>query len=114
MGKIVYGTVRGLGVLALLAAGACTHVKGVVLEDRTRRPVQEAEFTVGRPDGLGVFARHKVDKEGKFNFYISPTDEDFLFVWDGKGDPLLDVRKIDRNEISDHMTIVLPLRGQTY
>ena len=106
--KILPGTIKILGVMGLLALAACTHVKGQVLEDRTNRPVTAAELTVGRPDGLGTFERIKVDAKGKFDFHISPTDENFLFVWDGKGDPLLAVRKIDRSEISDHMVIYLP------
>ena len=100
--------------LLTLALTACTHVKGVILEDRTNRPVTDAALTIGRPDGIGVYQRIHVDKNARFDFYISPTDEDFLFVWDGKGDPLISVRKIDRGEISDHMTIKLPRQGGDY
>jgi hypothetical protein len=106
--KILPGTIKILGVMGLLALAACTHVKGQVLEDRTLRPVTDAELTVGHPDGLGAFQRVRVDAKGKFDFYISPTDQDFLYVWDGKGDVLTAARRIERGDISDHMTIYMP------
>jgi len=98
-------TLAGLAALLLAIAG-CTHVKGIVL-DPTQRPVTDAEFTVGIPNGLGPFARYRVDPNGRFDFQIAPTDETHLYLWDGKGDPLISIRKVDRSEISDHMTIYM-------
>ncbi len=95
---------------AFLTASGCTHLKGVVLEDRTNMPVASAVFTVGLPGGVGVFDRYPVDSDGQFDFYISPTDESHVYLWDGKGDPVLDVRRIDSREMSDHMKIYLPQR----
>ena len=47
--------------------------------------------------------------KGRFDFYISPTDENYLFVWDGKGDPLVDVRRVQPTEISDSYDIGLAM-----
>jgi hypothetical protein len=96
-------------VLLVLSSGAltsCTHVAGVVLGDRTERPVANAEFTVGPPNMM-VLDRHRVDSNGHFDFFISPIDETNLYVWNGQGDPSLGPRHIDPTEISSHMTIHL-------
>lgn len=91
----------------LLLLPACTHVKGVVLDERTLKPVPDAEFTVGHPKGIGVYQRHRTDSKGRFDFHISPTDENYLYLWDGKGDANMAARRIPRSDISDNMTIHL-------
>jgi len=106
--RIIPCTLLLVGVTAM--AAGCTHLKGVVLEDRTELPVKTAVFTVGLPGGVGVFEKHAVDDEGRFDFYISPTDESHLYLSDGKGDPVLDLRRVDSREMSDHMKIILPRR----
>ena len=99
--------VAGLMVIAA-ALGGCTHVRGVVVEERTGKPFSTAVFTVGRPDGIGVFQTNSVDRNGRFDFQISPTDESALYVHDSSGDVTSTMRRIDHSEISDHMRIVLP------
>ncbi len=98
----------GLRLIALsllpLGMAACTHVRGVVLADRTERPVPNAQFTVGRPDMM-VMNRFFGDSYGHFDFYIGGMDETNLYVWTGQGDPTVSVRHIDHTEISDHMIL---------
>ena len=103
--RMISAGCKMLGVMGLLVLAGCSHVKGQVLAEGTKRPVVDAEFTVGHPSGVGVFERHRVDQSGRFDFYISPTDDSHLYLWDGKGDPETAVRRIDRSEISDHMII---------
>jgi hypothetical protein len=91
-------------VLLPLVLSACTHVRGTILSAHTKRPVANAEFTVGRPDMIPLNRFH-ADRAGHFDFYILPQDEPHLYVWDGRGDPAVSVRHLDRLEISDHMTI---------
>jgi hypothetical protein len=97
------GLVGAVAVMSFL--GGCTHLKGVVLDDATGRPVPAAYFTVGRPTGVGVSATYRVDQFGRFDFSISPTDEDFLFLWDGNGDPETDVRRVYKTEMGTDMKI---------
>lgn len=100
--------------LGLLLLNACTHVKGVVLEPITERPVTDARFTIGNPTGVGTFQTFKVDENGRFDFSISPTDENYLFLWDGKGDPAIAIRKIDRSQLNDHMKIYYSTKNRDY
>ena len=97
-------------LLSLGMLGACTHVKGVVL-DPQERPVTNAVFHVGHPNGLGPYSSHKVNDKGEFDFWISPTDENFIYVWDGQGDGLIGPRKVDRSELNDKMKIYLRRGG---
>ena len=108
------GTVRGrayaavgwLGAVALgCALAGCTQVKGQVLDAQTKAPLTGVTFTGGRPDSISVFARHKVDSEGRFDFSIAPTDEQYLYLWDGQGNPELHAMHIDPTQISNHMKI---------
>lgn len=99
------GTLTTLSALCLL--GGCTHLKGVVVDDTTGRPVPGAYFTVGRPTGVGVSATYNCDPFGRFDFSIVSTDEDFLFVWDGTGDPEVGVRRVSKTEMSTDMKIRL-------
>lgn len=104
--------IAAAALVGLLGLAGCTvHVKGVVL-DEMHRPITDAVVMVGYPAGVGTFERHAVDPAGKFDFWIPATDENHLYVWDGKGDPLIAARKIDRGEISDRMTI-LTRRGSS-
>jgi len=106
-GRTLAQGLRSLGVVSVLTLSglaACTHVKGVVLAAHTERPMANAQFTVGRPD-MFVLDRHRADSAGRFDFFISPLDETNLYVWDGRGDPTIAVRRIDRLEISDHMVL---------
>jgi hypothetical protein len=97
----------GFALAALsLACASCIHVKGVVLEEHTEKPIANATFTIGQP-GMIVLDTHHSDRNGRFDFYIGPTDETALYVWTGQGDPTIAPRHVDRTEISDHMIIHL-------
>jgi hypothetical protein len=87
-----------------LALAACTHVKGTVM-DTQNHPLTTAKFSIGRPDGVGAFATYPVNDRGDFDFYISPTDENALYVYDSTGNPSLTMRRIDRSDISEKMKI---------
>ena len=93
---------------AALGMGACTHVRGVVVDEGTERPHPTAVFTVGRPDGIAIYQRNPVERNGRFDFYISPTDESTLYVFDSSWGAAATMRRIDRTEISDHMHVVMP------
>jgi hypothetical protein len=69
--------------------------------------MKTARLTIGRPDGIGVFAQHDVDAEGRFDFYISPTDENALYVFDNAGSPQMTMRRIDRMELGENMKLHL-------
>lgn len=92
-------------LLSGLTLSACTQISGVVIDDRTKKPVPTAVFSVGRPDGLGSFAKYPVDKEGKFDFQIFMGDENYIYVWDDKSDPRLTLQHIDRNELRKNMVV---------
>lgn len=97
---------------ALVAAGlcgmaGCAHLKGVVIEDPSGRPMRTAVFTVGRPNGIAILDRHTVDGRGAFDFSLFPTDENDLYLYDGAGDPELTMRRVDASEMSDHMRLFL-------
>ena len=97
-----------LGTLVVTASGAsCMHVKGVVLEERTQGPMRTAVITVGRPNGIAVYDSHQVDKNGAFDFYVLPTDEDNLYLYDGAGMPELTMERIDRMRVGDKMKLYL-------
>jgi len=94
-------------LLAGLTLSACTHLSGVVLDERNKRPVPSAVFSIGRPTGLGSFQTFNVDKDGKFDFYISPTDDPYVYVYDGKGDPNQTIQHIDRTQLRENMTVYM-------
>jgi len=91
---------------AVMAVGACTHVAGVVTRSNGK-PDTVAAFSVGRPTDIVMYGEHPVDEEGKFSFYILPTDETNLYVYDKGVDPTSTIRQIRKEEISDHMQIKL-------
>ncbi|HVS70536.1 MAG TPA: hypothetical protein VHQ47_04695 [Phycisphaerae bacterium] len=93
----------------MFACAGCQHIKGVVLDAR-QHPLPTAIFSVGRPDAIAVYARHKVDAFGRFDFELSSIDETDLYVYD-QTDPESTLRHLDPNELSDHMRIILP-RGE--
>ena len=99
---------RSLRFSCLLAAAAslagCIHMQGVVLEEPSNRPFTTARITVGRPGGLAIFASHDVDSHGRFDFYIGPTDDNDVYVYDTTGS-VEDAIRLDRTEISDKMKI---------
>jgi hypothetical protein len=86
--------------------GGCNHIQGVVLDER-QRPLETAVFSVGRPDAIATYGTHKVDARGRFNFQLSAIDETNLYLYDGAGDPQATLRHIERNEMSDHMRILM-------
>ena len=92
-------------VATLLVVGGCTHIKGVVLEERTGKALTTAVVTVGVPEGIGVLQNHPVDNQGRFDFQISPTDETAVYVYDSAGPAQNTLKHMDRSELSDHMTI---------
>jgi hypothetical protein len=85
---------------------ACTHVAGIV-EQGPGQPMSTAVLSVGRPGGIGVSTPHKVDPRGHFDFYLAPTDESDLYLYDGAGDPKLTLQHIDEREIGTHMQLQL-------
>ena len=100
----VVGIVRGVmlaGVAGLL--GACTHLAGVV-QRSDGKPVPTAQFSIGRPTDIAHYGEHPVDASGQFSFYISPTDENYLYVYD-RSNPGGTMRQLQKEEMSDHMVI---------
>jgi hypothetical protein len=89
----------------------CTHLKGIVYEDRPGtgggRPMRSAMLSIGRPDGIAVYGTHSVDTEGRFDFYIGPTDLDNIFIYDGAADPTLTMHRLEPTQLSDHMVLRL-------
>lgn len=95
-----------LAALLLPMLPACSHIKGVVVDERNR-PVASAILSIGRPGSIGVFEPHKVDARGRFDFQVSPLDSTNVFLYDGAGDPQATLRQIDQNDLSDHMQLLL-------
>jgi hypothetical protein len=85
---------------------ACTHLSGVV-EQSPGRPLTTAVFTVGRPDGVGEYARYPVDSRGHFDFSIFLTDEQHLYLFDNAGDPRMTMRRIEPIEMRKDMHIMM-------
>ena len=92
-----------LGLAGML--GACTHVAGTVTRS-DGKPVASAEFSIGRPSDIAHYGAHPVDADGHFSFYISPTDENYLYVYD-RLNPDATMRQVQRTDITDHMQIRL-------
>jgi hypothetical protein len=98
---------RSLLFVPLLAfIPACTHVAGVV-EQAPGRPLPTAVFTIGRPDGIAIYASHHVDARGHFDFHVPATDEQHLYVYDGAADPRLTMRRIEPMEMRQDMHIMM-------
>jgi len=98
---------RLLLLLPILLLAACTHVKGVVLQDPSQRPMTTAIISIGRPNGIAVYDQHKVDDHGRFDFYVGPTDEENLYIFDGASRPEMTMRRIQSYEISEKMELHL-------
>jgi hypothetical protein len=94
-------------LFSILAFTACTHLKGVVLEEPSMRPARTAVFSVGNPNGIAVYDTHRVDENGAFDFYLSPTDENNLYLYDGSASPDLTLRRIAPFEMSENMLLHL-------
>ncbi len=94
-------------LLCVLGLAGCTHLKGIVLVESTQRPARTAVLSIGRPTGIAVFATHHVDANGAFDFYIGPTDENHVYIYDDSGSPELTMRRIDPLEMSVNMTLHL-------
>ncbi|HEY4328731.1 MAG TPA: hypothetical protein VGN88_03275 [Phycisphaerae bacterium] len=94
-------------LLSFSFLAGCTHLKGVVLEDPTQRPMKTAVISVGRPTGIAVLATHPVNDRGTFDFYLLPGDETNLYLYDGAADPEMTMRHLDQAEIGDKMTLHL-------
>lgn len=92
-------------LLSALTLSACTHFSGQVVDDRTHKPIPTAVIAVGRPDGLGSFEKHRVDKDGKFDIQIISSDESYIYVWDDAGDPRMTLQHIDRNLLRTNTVI---------
>ncbi len=102
----VIGIVRGVMLAAVAGMlGACTHLAGVVTRS-DGRPVSTASFSIGRPTDIAHYGEHPVDAQGQFNFYISPTDENYLYVYD-RSNPGGTMRQVQKGEMSDHMQMRL-------
>jgi len=93
--------------LVLAALTGCAHLKGVVTEPSSDRPMRSAVFTIGRPNGIAVYERHTVKADGSFDFYVLPTDEEELFLFDGLADPDLTMRRVSPSEFSEKMRLYL-------
>jgi hypothetical protein len=93
--------------IILLALTGCMHLKGVVLDDPSLRPARSAVFCVGNPNGIAVFDTHRVDANGQFDFFIGPTDDNNLYLYDGSANPDLSLRRVAPFEMNDHMTLYL-------
>lgn len=94
-------------LLLALAFGACTHLKGVVLEDPSGRPARTAVFSVGNPNGIAVYDRHSVNRNGEFDFYIGPTDENMIYLYDGSAPPEMSMRRLAPYELGEKMQLHL-------
>jgi hypothetical protein len=94
-------------LLSVLLTTGCMHLKGVVLEDPTMRPVRTAVVCVGNPTGIAVFDTHHVDDTGEFDFYIGPTDDNNLYLYDGSANPALTLRRIAPFELGENMKLYL-------
>ena len=71
------------------------------------RPARTAVLCVGNPTGIAVFDTHHVDDDGQFDFYLGPTDDNNLYLYDGSASPELTLQRVAAFEMSDHMTLHL-------
>jgi len=96
------GLLMGLLVVAL---GGCTHIKGVVIEDPSGRPMRTAVLSVGKPGGIAAIETHPVDEKGRFDISLLPSDLSNVYLYDGATDPQLTLRHVDEQQFSDHMQL---------
>ena len=94
-------------LLCAVVLAGCAHLKGVVLEDPTQRPSSTAVLSVGRPTGIAVFDTHRVDQNGRFDFYIGPTDDNNVYLYDGATSPELTMRRVEPFEQGEKMVLHL-------
>ena len=101
--------------ILLLGLTGCMHLKGVVYEDLPNnagsRPMKTATLSIGRPTGIAVYGKTRVNDKGEFDFFIGPTDYNQIFLYDGAGDPEMTMRRLDENQLSDHMVLHLRRAG---
>lgn len=109
---------RLLALAAVALCGAmmgCMHLKGVVYEDQPgvkgARPMRTATLSIGRPTGIAVYATHHVDKDGKFDLYIGPTDSDNIFLYDSGADPAMTMHRLDPSQLGENMVLRLRRGG---
>jgi hypothetical protein len=57
------------------------------------------------------YGEHRVDGQGRFDFYIGPADETNLYVYDRTGEPAATMRLLRADEVNDHMVIKLEAGG---
>lgn len=100
---------KALAMFMLIGAtlGGCTHLKGVVVEEQSGKPMRTAVLSVGRPGGLAVYATHRVDENGAFDFTLAPMDTTNIFLYDGAGDPETTMRHVEASEFSQNMKLRL-------
>ena len=96
-----------LMALAIAALTGCSHLKGVVVDEVSGRPVRTAVLTVGRPDGIAVLETHPVDSTGKFDFSISSLDVHQVYVYDGAASPEAALH-LTSSQLNEKMQIKLP------
>jgi hypothetical protein len=94
-------------LLLALVLGACTHLKGVVLEEPSGRPARTAVFSVGNPIGIAVYGQHSVDRNGEFDFYVGPTDDNIIYLFDGSAPPEMTMRRLAPYELGEKMQLHL-------
>ena len=78
------------------------------MEESPGRVSKSAVLAVGRPGGVGICTTHRVDAKGQFDFTMSATEENNLYVYDGRGDPVTTLRRVNRGDINDHMKLLVP------
>ncbi len=91
-------------VVWVVVMGGCIHVAGVVVK-MDGKPLPTAVLSIGRPTDIANYGIHKVDAAGRFDFYIGPTDETNLFVYDGAGQPAASIRQVPSDEVGGNMRI---------
>ena len=98
--------IRPLLLASVLILGGCTHLKGVVVSEPGQRPHPNAVLSVGKPGGFVATESHPVDKKGEFDFYLMPTDENRVYLYDA-ANPDATMRRLDRSEFSEKMKLHL-------
>lgn len=96
---------RWLLLLPLVAFVGCTHLKGVVLEDPSQRPCRTAVLSIGRPTGIAVFEQHHVNEHGAFDFYLLPTDNSNVYLYDSASPTEMTMRHVDSSEMNANMKL---------
>ena len=95
-----------LAGLAALCLCGCIHLKGTVIDDASGKPLRTAVLTIGRPNGIAVYASHGVDQNGAFDFQIASIDETNVYVYDSATDPEAAVH-LEKAQLGEKMRIRL-------